>query len=407
LSVAPRIFPGWTIVAGAFAVLFVAYGVQYSFGVFLSALLDEFGWSRASVAGVFSLYATGYCVAGFPAGRLTDRWGPRRVITIGGCLLGSALFGMAFVTRLWQPYLLYGVVGALGMGTAYVPCNATVVKWFVRRRGLATGLAMSGASVGSFVLPLLIQLVITARGWRAAYAVCGAGLTVALVLSARVMRLDPESVGLHPDGDERGPAPGSAPDRGWPVSLAMRTSTFWLLWAAFATSWLPVFVPLVHLPRFSRDLGFSPLVAASVMSALGAGAIAGRLLMGVLSDRIGRKRAVGLAMALQAVAFVGFLGVAGLATLYATAFVYGFAYGAISTLLAAIVGDYFGRAQAGALVGVLFAMAGVISGSGPFVAGAIFDHTGSYTPAFLLSAALSAVSVLFLALCRRPGPPPA
>src|SRR5215470_5063897 len=124
-----RIFHGWVIVAGAFAVLFVAYGTQYSFGVFFSALLEEFGWSRASVAGAFSLYAFAYSVMAYPAGRLTDAWGPRRVIALGGCFLGVALAGMALVTKVWQPYLLYGGVAALGMSTAYVPCNATVVKW--------------------------------------------------------------------------------------------------------------------------------------------------------------------------------------------------------------------------------------------------------------------------------------
>jgi MFS family permease len=400
-------FPGWIVVAGAFAVLLVAYGTQYSFGVFFAALLDDFGWSRASLAGAFSLYAAGYCVAGFPAGRLTDMWGPRRVITIGGVFLGAALIGMAFVTRLWQPYVLYGVVAALGMGTAYVPCNVTVVRWFVRRRGLASGIASSGASLGAFALPPIAQVLISAVGWRGAYLVFGVGVMVALVLSAMVMRRDPESLGLHPDGDDHGVAAGAAAQAPWPVGRAMRTSAFWLLWAAFALSWIPIFIPLVHLPRFTRDLGFSPLVAASVVSALGAGAVVGRLLMGGLSDRIGRKRVVGLSMALQALAFVGFVVVGSLTALYATTFAYGFSYGAVSTLFATIVGDFFGRERAGSLVGVLFAMAGALAGAGPYIAGAIFDATGSYTPAFALSAALSALSVVFLALCHPPGPPPA
>jgi len=400
------IFQGWFIVAGAFAVLFVAYGTQYSFGVFFAALLDDFGWSRASLAGAFSLYAVGYCVAGFPAGQLTDVWGPRRVITIGGVFLGSAFVGMAFVTELWQPYVLYGVVAALGMGTAYVPCNATVVRWFVRRRGLASGIASSGASLGAFALPPIAQVLISVVGWRGAYLVFGVGVMVALVLSAMVMRRDPESLGLHPDGDDHGVAAGAAAQAPWPVGRAMRTSAFWLLWAAFALSWIPIFIPLVHIPRFTRDLGFSPLVAASVVSALGAGAVVGRLLMGGLSDRVGRKPVVALSMALQALAFVGFVVVGSLTALYATTFAYGFSYGAVSTLFATIVGDFFGRERAGSLVGVLFAMAGSLAGAGPYIAGAIFDATGSYTPAFALSAALSALAVVFLALCRPPGPPP-
>ena len=120
------------VVAAAFVILFMAYGAQYSFGVFFNALLDEFGWSRASLSGAFSLYAFGYSVAGFPAGRLTDRWGPRAVIAVGRrCSSASPWPRWPACTALWQPYVLYGVVAALGMGTAYVPCSTTVVKWFV------------------------------------------------------------------------------------------------------------------------------------------------------------------------------------------------------------------------------------------------------------------------------------
>ena len=137
----PRLFYGWIVVAGAFLVLFMAYGTQYAFGVFFAALVDEFGWSRASLSGVFSLYAFTYAAFALVSGRLTDRWGPRAVIGAGGVLLGLGLIAMSQVSALWQPYVCYGLVTALGMSTAYVPCNATVAKWFTRRRGLAIGLA--------------------------------------------------------------------------------------------------------------------------------------------------------------------------------------------------------------------------------------------------------------------------
>jgi MFS family permease len=396
------LFYGWIVVASAFVILLLAYGAQYSFGVFFAALLEEFGWSRASLAGVFSVYAFAYCVFGYPAGRLTDLWGPGRVIAIGGVFLGVALAGMALVTTLWQPYVLYGVVAALGMGTAYVPCNATVVKWFVQRRGMAVGLASSGASVGTFALPPLAQVLIGTVGWRWAYVVFGAAILVLLNLIALAMRRDPESLGLHPDGAPGPPATAAVSGESWPLARAVRTSTFWLLWGAFAATWVPVFIPLVHLVRFSRDLGFSPLVAASIVSALGMGAVVGRLVMGAVSDRLGRRNTVAVAMALQALAFLGFLEVAGLAALVGAALLFGYAYGAVSTLFTAIVGDFFGRAQAGTLVGVLFAMAGSMGGVGPIVAGAIYDTTGSYSPAFALAAALNVIAVALLLMCRPP-----
>ena len=399
-----RVYYGWVVAAGAFLVLFVAYGAQYSFGVFFAALLEEFGWSRAKLGGVFSLYAFAYAFFGFPAGWLTDRWGPRRVIGAGGVFLGTALAGMALVTELWQPYVLYGVVAALGMGTAYVPCNATVVRWFDRRRGLAVGLASSGASLGTFVLPPLAQLLIGSVGWRSAYVVFGAGVLVILSLVATIMRRDPEALGLHPDG-----APHPPPIRGqrgepWSVGAAARTRTFWLVWAAFTASWIPVFIPLVHLVRHSRDLGFSPLVAASMISATGLGAVAGRLVMGIVSDHIGRRATVAIAMGLQALAFVGFVMATSLLALSATAVLFGYSYGAISTLFSAIVGDFFGREQVASLVGILFALAGSMGGWGPVVAGAVYDVWGSYTPAFLAAAALNVAAVALLLLCPPPRP---
>lgn len=398
------VFYGWAVVAAAFVVLFVAYGIHYSFGVFFAALLHEFGWRRASLAGAFSLYAFAYCIFGFPAGRLTDRWGPRVVIAGGGAFLGVALAGMALVDALWQPYVLYGVLAALGMGTAYVPCNSTVVKWFVRRRGLAVGLASSGASVGTFALPPLAQLLIMSVGWRLAYVAFGTGALLALLGGALVMRRDPEALGLHPDGAPTAAASLGLDGPGIPVRQALRTSAFWLLAAAFTATWLPVFIPLVHLVQWTRDLGYGALEGAGVISVLGVGAVAGRLAMGALSDRLGRKTVVALAMGLQAAAFACFAAARTLPVIYAAAFVFGYSYGAISTLFTAIVSDFFGRAEAGTLVGVLFALAGSAGGGGPWLAGAVYDATGSYAPAFVLAAALNAVAVAVLSLCRPPTP---
>ena len=277
-----RLFYGWVVVAGAFVVLFVAYGAQYSFGVFFAALLDEFGWSRASLSGAFAIYAFAYSVLGFPAGRLTDSWGPGRVIAIGGGFLGVALAGMAAVTQLWQPYVLYGVVAAIGMGTAYVPCHATIVKWFVERRGLALGVASSGSSVRAIVLPPLAQALVAAAGWRTAYVIYGLAVFVTLSVVALAMRRDPESVGLHPDGGGRRHQAAAENSPAWSLGRAGRTPAFWLLAAAFSATWLPVFI-LCPPGEVQSGPGLLPLVGASVISTLGLGAVVGRLGMGAVS----------------------------------------------------------------------------------------------------------------------------
>lgn len=400
------VFYGWTVVAAAGLVLFMAYGTQYAFGVFFAALVDEFGWSRASLSGVFSLYALVYSGVALVAGRLTDRWGPRTVIGIGGALLGLGLVAMSGVGALWQPYVLYGTVAALGMSTAYVPCNATVAKWFTRRRGLAVGLASAGGSLGTFALPPVAHFLVSRLGWRWAYVVFGTAILVALNALAVLMRRDPETVGLAPDGDRpsRAPAPATRGAHDWTIRRAFRSPAFWLLFGVFAGTWAPVFIPLVHLVPMARGLGIPPLLAATLVSALGAAALVGRLVMGGASDRIGRRAALALALTLQIAAFLGFARASDLGALYATSLLFGFSYGAASTLFPATVADVFGREHAGTLAGLLFATAGSLAALGPVVAGFIYDRAGDYRLAWWLSAGCSAFALLLLAFFRVPAP---
>jgi MFS family permease len=406
---ASRLFYGWIVVAAAFLVLFMAYGTQYAFGVFFTALVDEFGWSRASLSGVFSLYAFVYAAFALVAGRLTDRWGPRAVISLGGALLGLGLAAMSQVRALWQPYLLYGAVAALGMSTAYVPCNATVAKWFTRRRGLAVGLASAGGSLGTFALPPIAHLLVSRLGWRWAYVVFGTAVLLALNGLAVLMRRDPEAVGLLPDGDrapDSGLRAGARPG-GWTTGRAIRTRAFWLLYAVFAATWIPVFIPLVHLVPMARGLGIPPLLAATLVSTLGASALVGRLLMGGASDRIGRRGALAVALVLQATSFVGFSQARELPALYVASLVFGFSYGAASTLFTAAVTDFFGREHAASLAGLLFALAASMGALGPVGAGFIYDRSGDYRLAWWLSAGFNALALALLAFTRPPAPPDA
>jgi MFS transporter, OFA family, oxalate/formate antiporter len=399
-----RLFAGWVVVGGAFLVLFLAYGTQYAFGVFFSALIEEFGWSRASLAGVFSLYTFVYSCFALVAGRLTDLWGPRRVIAAGGVLLGLGLSGMSLAHALWHPFVLYGLVAALGMSTAYVPCMATVVRWFVRRRGLAVGLASAGGSLGTFALPPVAHALVETLGWRGAYVAFGVVIAIVLNLLARIIPRDPESAGLVPDG-EAGSTTSAAPavsEPSWSVAAATRSGAFWALLAVFSATWIPVFVPLVHLVPHARDLGVEPFWASTMVSALGVGAVAGRLGMGWLSDRIGRRPGLAMAFTLQVTAFVGFAGATTLPALYATSLAFGLAYGSTSACFPAIMGDFFGRAHAGTLVGLVFALAAPASALGPLGAGFIYDHTGSYTLAWWISAGFNLLALGLLALARPP-----
>ena len=172
----------------------------------------------------------------------------------------------------------------------------------------------------------------------------------------------------------------------------------------FAGTWTPVFIPLVHLVPMARGLGVPPLLAATLVSAIGAAALVGRLVMGGASDRIGRRGALALALALQIAAFLGFARASDLGALYATSLLFGFSYGAASTLFPATVADVFGREHAGTLAGLLFATAGSLAALGPVAAGFIYDRAGDYRLAWWLSAGCNALALLLLALFRVPAP---
>ncbi|MBI1728274.1 MAG: MFS transporter [Candidatus Rokubacteria bacterium] len=400
----PAPFYGWAVVGAAFSVLFMAYGAQFSFGVFFSALLEEFGWSRGALSGAFALYAFGYSCLSVASGHLTDRWGPRTVIAIGGVFLGAGWIAMSATSAIWHPYVFYGVVAAVGMSTANVPCTATVARWFARQRGFATGLASAGGSFGAFCLPPIAQLLVSGVGWRRAYVIFGAAIFLALNLLAPLMKRDPEGLGLTPDGDR--PAAGSSEllPRGsdYTMRQAMGTRAFWVLFALFAATWIPIFAPLVHLVPLARGLGVDPLVASTLVSALGMAAIVGRLVMGAASDRFGRRPAIGICLVLQVAAFLGFAAAGTLPGLYAASITFGYSYGAISSLFPAVVADFFGRERAGSLVGLLFAMSGSMAAWGPLGAGFIYDRTGSYGPAWVASAVLNLAALGLLVWARPP-----
>jgi MFS transporter, OFA family, oxalate/formate antiporter len=402
--VRPAPFYGWVVVGAAFSVLFMAYGAQFSFGVFFSAMLEEFGWSRAALSGAFALYAFGYSTFAAVAGNLTDRWGPRAVIATGGVFLGAGWIAMSATSAVWHPYVFYGVVAALGMSTANVPCGATVSRWFVRRRGLATGVATAGGSFGAFAFPPIAQLIVSRMGWRWAYVAFGVALLVTLNLLAPLMKRDPERLGLTPDGDPPEDVHAATLERGRDFTLAqaMRTRAFWVLFALFSATWFSIFTPVVHLVPLARGLGIDPLVATTLVSAIGMAGIFGRLVMGSLSDRIGRRPSIGVGLVLQVAAFVGFAVADALPGLYAASIAFGFSYGAVAALFPAMVADFFGRGRAGSLVGLLFAMAGSMAAWGPLSAGFIYDRTGSYGPAWVGSAALNVVALGLLAWARPP-----
>ncbi len=409
-----NLFYGWVITASAFTILFLTYGAQYSFGVFIPAMLDDLGWTRASLGGAFSVYTVVYTSLSIVSGRLTDSLGPRRVIGFGAVLLGAGLTMTSQVSSQWQMFFCYSVVAAFGMSTAYIPCNMTVVRWFVRQRGLALGLASSGASCGFLVVPLIAAYLIAETNWRVAMLVVGIVVLVIISIAAHFMATSPELMGLNTDGDdsladlpENTTGANSAyaakiTSAGIPLREAVRSSSFWIFLAAFTVTMLSLTVPFVHLVDHAHDIGITGLRAAMSVSVIGLFSLIGSVGLGTVSDHIGRKAAIIIALTSQVVAFGFFLTADTAPALYCGSAAFGVFYGGFATLFPALIGDLFGRAHAGAIGGAIFGAGGFLGGWGPAIAGYLRDVHDNFHLAFLCCIVTAVLSLFLFALLQKP-----
>ncbi|QNK66445.1 MCT family MFS transporter [Variovorax sp. PAMC26660] len=398
---AAGIFRGWLVVAGAFAVTFVGFGCAYTFSAFLESLQKDFGASRGSVSLVFSLAGFLYFGLGVLSGPLADRWGSRRLAVAGMVLVGLGLAVASQAQSLTQIYLAYGLGVGLGVGASYVPVLGAVQRWFVKRRGFASGLAVSGIGVGTLVMPPLASFLIEQLGWRHAYLALGVLAAVVGVGMALLIENDPRDRGLGPDGDPPQPQATSARPEGFTVHDAVRSRRFAGLYAACLISSFGLFVPFVHLVPYALDHGVASTSAVLLLGAIGVGSTAGRFFLGGLADRMGRPHTMllmstGMALSLLVWAMSG--GFWGLAVF---AFAYGVFYGGFVALLPALVMDYFGGRNISAIIGVLYTSVAVGTLIGPSAAGFAFDISHSYMLPILFSVGANLVAAAIMGAMSR------
>lgn len=405
-----KIYYGWVITGLAFIILFTAYGVQYSFGVFLPEMEASLApGERAALSLGFAVYSILYALLSVVTGALTDRWGPRPVLVFGGLLLGSSLALVSRTTELWQYYVAYGLLAAVGMSTILVPTTSTVAKWFAYQRGLAIGIVTTGIGLGQLLIPPLTSLLIEGWGWRTGYLVYGVAILLVVTLAGLRMVRDPEAMGLTPYSARAGGADGdSAVAVGEPdftPSEAIRTSAFWLFTVAIFLFWTVVFLPPTHLPAFAKDtLQASPVQASFMLTALALGSTIARFLAGVVSDRSGVKQAFVLVIWIQFAGFLGLIAASAVESLplaYVAAAVVGIGIGSTTSIYPLFTADLFGRAHASSISGIVFSIAGSATGIGIYAGGLIRDATGDYLIAFAIGAALT-LSALAPLLALRP-----
>ncbi len=403
-----RPFYGWVIVAAVFCILALAYVIWYSFSLFLVALVREFGWSRAEVAGAFSVFVLMHALCSPLAGRLVDRFGSRALVHGGALLLGAALVGCSQLSALWQLYVYFGLLAAVGVtAMGWVSGVALVGRWFSRRLGLALGIIGAGIGLGTFVGAPPIQFLIDSYGWRVAYLALAAVVAVVPQPLALLLRARPEDLGLRRDGavpaaPDSGPAGRRAEPTGahdlrvvdaawvrqeWTVRRAVRTRRFQLLFLTFGLTTFATQQTHAHQAAYLVGSGYDPMLAAMVVGTVGLVSILGKILIGMASDALGRERlftmgmAAGVASMLLMLSFAAGQSPPALLFVYAALFATG--YSTAPTLTPAITADLFSGRHYGAIYGVLMLCNGLGGAAGAWTGGYIYDHTGSYQPAWL------------------------
>jgi MFS family permease len=398
----PKFFYGYVVVIVGFLILVSMYGTLYSFGVFLKPVLNEFGWTRAVTSGAYSLCFLLSGIVAMVAGRLNDRFGPRALMSCSGLLLGLGYFLTSKMSAIWELYLFYGVIVGVGMGGGIAPSLSTVVRWFVKRRGLMTGMTIAGTGTGTLVTPLIANWLISTYSWRTSLTLIGLAVFILIVGLAQFLIRDPGSKGLSPYGAETAAADASNLDAaGLSLQEAVRTAQLWILFVIYVFAGFFIQVIIVHIVIHATGLGFSPVSAASVLSIAGVGSLVGRVTGGGVSDRLGNKTTLIAALILMGAVFIWLLVARKLWMLYLFAIVFGLAYGEILCMMSLLPAELFGLKSQGGILGIII-FASTIGGSiGPVVAGKIFDGTGGYAWAFAICVAVALVG-LILAIFIKP-----
>jgi MFS family permease len=400
-----RHFYGYNIVGAGFITQAVCIGAMFTYGVFFKELEATFGWSRTLVSGAASLAFLTMGVMGVIAGTLNDRIGPRIILSVSATSLGLGYMLMSQMSAPWQLYLLYGLFVGIGFSTHDVITLSTVARWFIRRRGMMSGLVKVGTGGGQLLVPLVAAALIARVGWRQAYLLLGILSLAGLIAVAQLMRRDPQDMGLRPDGNGLDDRSDDLSEKQQSLTLAaaIRTMPFWNLCIAEFTIFGCLLTTIVHIVPHARDQGLDPTTAAAVLSTIGGVSMLGRIVMGTANDRIGGKQSLIISLALLISALVWLQLSVTAWMLFAFAVVYGFAHGALFTVVSPTVAEFFGTDSHGQIFGMVL-FSGTLGGSlGPLLAGYIFDLTGTYRAAFIMLTAMATVGLFLVSLMQTAG----
>ncbi len=399
-----RIHYAWRTVIISMVILAALGFTWYPFGIFLKPITEEFNWDRGALTGALAVSILVSGAIGILAGRLSDRYGPRPIVTIGGLLSGIAFLLLPLINALWHAYLILGILIGIGGVFTLIPIMSLIPRWFTKRVGIAMGITMAGLGVGGIITPPITQLLISTYDWRWACVALGLLTIIIIIPVAQFLKHSPQQAGLKPYGEGEiieGKQSPSSSMKGFSLKQAIRTRGFWLFGLVQTFGLFYTSTVMVHIVPHASDTGIPEVSAAVILSVIAVFAVIGRLIVGFISDKVGGRKALTVCLILMILSAVWLLSAEEIWMFYVFAVIFGFANGGFTTLFSVVTAELFGLASLGAIIGgfVIFATLGEALGAP--VSGTIFDITGSYRVAFLLSIGTSTVAVIISVFLLR------
>ncbi len=402
------VFYGWIIVAVFLVIQAVLMGIASSFTVFFKSIEAEFELTRTVTSAISSVSMILIPVSGFIGGWALDRYGPRVVLLFMGLLTGLSLVLTSRTGAVWQVFITYSVLLAIGMGPVYVVATSTVSRWFNKKRGLAVGIAGSGEGLGTITMAPLSNFLISKFSWKTAYLIIGLITWAVVIPLSRLLKKEPEEIGALPDGvkTEEGDLTGANPDTkiqepGMTLAETLKTRGFWAvagIWFFFSFCMSMLFT---HIVPHVTDIGLTATEGAMIISIMGAARVCGMIGLGIIADRAGRKKIAVISTLVQTGAMVWLLWAQELWVFYIFAIIYGLGNGGLFSGVTALLGDTFGLDRLGSILGLLEIGWGIGAGIGPLIGGFIYDTSSSYSLAFILGAG-SMAAITFLVVMLQP-----
>ena len=370
------------VVVGAFVTQFIIVGMLFTYGVLMTELEKEFGWSRTVLSSIGAAGWLAWGIFAIPGGYLNDRLGPKIVLGVNGFIFGIGFILFSKSSEVWHLFLIFIFFIGIGLSTHDISTLSTIAKWFESKRGLMTSIAKIGTAMGQMVMPPLIAFLIISFGWRTATFYLGIVASIGLVLAASLMST---------------PNTSSKKLVGEGVNLeVLDRKVFNLLAFCQFCIFFAMFTTMTHIAAHGLNVGLSLKDSALLLSIIGFSSIFGRLSIGVLADRLGGKKTYMVCLFPMTIALVTIPFTENILFIYILLFLYGFSHGGHFTIAPFIIAENFGLKNLGAIFGKITFFGAIGSVTGPIVAGAIFDLTQSYYYAFLLVGALALISIVSL-----------